>query len=184
MQTKLKHRLILWLALFSLAVVVLVSHSSGTPAIRENEKTYIVDQTGERWDITQAVFVAIMQAAPRYRPRGKLSTWIYRIVVNRCLNLRDSAAVRLRAKGGEAALVSLPADDDQQPDRLLERAERARRLQAAILALPQRQRLALILNRFEGLSYQQVAQVLGCSRKSVESLLVRAKRGLLRNLDH
>ncbi len=64
---------------------------------------------------------------------------------------------------------------------IAERAERAAILQAAIHALPERQRMALILSRFEGQSYEEVASVLDCSRKSVESLLVRAKKTLAKS---
>lgn len=63
MKTKYRHRWIFSLVLFAFATVVLVSQSSGTPAIKEGERVYILDQTGERWDITQAVSIGF---DPRY----------------------------------------------------------------------------------------------------------------------
>jgi RNA polymerase sigma-70 factor (ECF subfamily) len=129
-------------------------------------------------DITQSVFVSIMQSAGRYKPEAKLSTWIYRIVVNRCLNHRAKAYRRLRAQLTDRDFEAIPAPDDQQPDRILDRVERAAGLRAAIRELPERQRMALILSRFEGQSYEEIAGALCCSKKSVESLLVRARKTL------
>jgi RNA polymerase sigma-70 factor (ECF subfamily) len=128
-------------------------------------------------DITQSVFIALAESARRYRPEAKLTTWIYRIVVNRCLNHRARAGHRLRAP-----LEELPTSPEERPDQLLERAEQRAHLLAAVRALPDRQRLALILSRFEGQGYQAIADTLGCSKKSVESLLVRARRRLARDL--
>jgi len=132
-------------------------------------------------DITQSVFVTIMQSAGRYKPEAKLTTWIYRVVVNRCLNHRAKAGRRLRVRLGERDFEAIPAADENRPDRIAERAERAAILQAAIRALPERQRMALILSRFEGQSYEEIASVLGCTKKSVESLLVRAKKTLAKS---
>jgi RNA polymerase sigma-70 factor (ECF subfamily) len=133
-------------------------------------------------DITQSVFVTIMQSAHRYRPEAKPTTWIYRVVVNRCLNHRSRASRRLRASLSDRDLEALPASQEDQPDRMLDRAEQRGRLLFAIRELPERQRMALILSRFEGQRYEEIAGVLGCSKKSVESLLVRARRSLSRHL--
>ena len=129
-------------------------------------------------DITQSVFVTIMQSADRFRPDAKLTTWIHRVVVNRCLNHRAKASRRLRAHLTDRDFEEIPAADENRPDRALDHAERVARLQTVIRALPGRQRAALILSRFEGQSYDEIASILGCSKKSVESLLVRAKRAL------
>ncbi len=131
--------------------------------------------------IAQSVFVTIMQTAKRYKSEAKLTTWIYRVVANRCLNHRAKAGRRLRVHLGEREFEAIPAADENRPDRIAERAERVARLQAAIRALPERQRMALILSRFEGQSYEEIASVLGCSMKSVESLLVRAKKTLAKS---
>jgi RNA polymerase sigma-70 factor (ECF subfamily) len=133
-------------------------------------------------DITQSVFLTVMQSAHRYRPEAKLTTWIYRIVVNRCLNHRSQAGRRLLTFLSVRDLEQTPASDENRPDRILDRAERWARLMAAMRELPERQRIALILSRFEGQSYEQIAGALGCTKSSVESLLFRARRSLTRHL--
>ena len=129
-------------------------------------------------DITQSVFVTIVQSAHRYRPEAKLSTWIYRIVINRCLNYRSKVDRRLRVSATERELEDIPAPEEKRPDRLMDRAEQRASLSAAIQALPERGRMAVILCCYEGKSYKEIADLLGCSKKSVESLLVRARRSL------
>lgn len=130
-------------------------------------------------DITQSVFVSLMQSARRYRPEAKVTTWIYRLVVNRCLNHRSRARRRQRATSGDRrALEAASAPVWEQPDQLVERAEQATRLREALLLLPERQRMALLLRTDEGLSYVEIASVMGCSRSSVESLLFRARATL------
>ncbi len=133
-------------------------------------------------DITQSVFIKMMESANRYQPEAKLTTWIYRIVVNRCLNHQSSASRRLRMFLSEKELARISDSEEIRPDRIVERAEQHARLQAAMRKLPRRQRMALILSRFEGQCYKEIASVLGCSTKSVESLLVRARQSLFKNL--
>ena len=138
---------------------------------------YMGDEDDAR-DIIQSVFVSIAQSAQRYRPEGSLTTWIYRIAVNRCLNQRARAEHRLRVIPGDKDLENIPAADDQRPDRVFDRAGRAAEVPAAIARLPERQRMAIILRYFEDRSYGEIASALGCSRKSVESLLARARKSL------
>jgi len=135
----------------------------------------------EARDITQSVFVTIMQSAGRYRPEARLTTWIYRIVVNRCLDHRAGADRRMRTVLTDREIEQIPASEADRPDRIAQRAEQRAQLLAAIRELPKRQRLALILRRFEEQSYDEIAVALGCSRKSLESLLVRAREALARH---
>jgi RNA polymerase sigma-70 factor (ECF subfamily) len=139
---------------------------------------FLFDEEDAR-DITQSVFVAVMQSARRYTPDAKLTTWLHRIVVNRCLNHRSRASQRLRSPRDEHdRLERLPAPEEAQPDHLLEQARQATRLRAALLRLPERQRMALLLRRFEHMTYDQIAAALACSKSSVESLLFRGRRSL------
>jgi RNA polymerase sigma-70 factor (ECF subfamily) len=131
-------------------------------------------------DITQSVFVTMLESAHRYRPEAKLTTWIYRIVVNRCLNHRSRAGRRLRTSLSDHDFEKIQDAEENRPDRIVDRAERHARLSAAMRRLPQRQRMALIL-RFEGQRYEEIARALGCSKKSVESLLLRARRSLAKD---
>ena len=119
-------------------------------------------------DLTQSVFVTVLQSAHRYRPEAKLTTWLYRIVVNRCSNHRSRASRRLRTCLSERELAAIPAPEENQPDHIAEGSRRQARLQAAMLALPERQKMALLLSHFEGLSYEEIAEALGCSKSSVE----------------
>jgi RNA polymerase sigma-70 factor (ECF subfamily) len=140
-----------------------------------------VENDEDARDITQSVFVTIMQSADRYKPEAKLTTWIYRVVANRCLNHRAKAGRRLRSHLTEREFEEFPAADENRPDRIVVRAEQTATLLSAIGDLPERQRMAVILSRFEEQSYEEIASALGCSKKSVESLLVRAKRTLARS---
>lgn len=133
----------------------------------------------EARDITQSVFVTLTESARSYEPKAKLTTWLYRVVVNRCLNHRSAASSRLRATGDvQDRLDQVSAPKEAQPDRLVDQSRQAQRLRAALLRLPERQRIALALKLYEEMSYEEIAQALGCSKSSVESLLFRARRSL------
>ena len=99
-------------------------------------------------------------------------TWLYRIVINLCLNANRRPADLPLAAAGD------PADPAPDAGAALELAERDRRLAAAIDALPARQRAAIVLTYQEGLSNAEVAAVLDVSVSGIETLLVRAKRAL------
>jgi len=138
-------------------------------------------------DAAQDVFVSVFRAAPMYRPKAKFTTWLHRIAVNRCLDERASLRTRRRLLGDAAASsAGLPADrggvasasDADPADRQIERRQRAEAAVAAFEALPVRQRTAVVLSRFEGLGYAEIAAAMGCSVGSVESLLARAKSAL------
>lgn len=140
-------------------------------------------------DLAQDIFLKVYKAATHYTPQAKFSTWLYRVVVNHCLNYR-------RRQKKDALLTStdnsLPGEDkpslqlaeaqDQQPEKLLQQQELQEALKRAISELPERQRMAFILCRFEGLSYKEIAKVLGCSLSAVESLLFRSITSLKEKL--
>ncbi len=140
-------------------------------------------------DVAQEVFLQAYKSAGKFRQESKLSTWLYRIAVNRSLNfVRDNKWSR-RLKNLSALLESdaqqvdnLPAPDSSRPDIALERNERDRRLQKAIDSLPPEQRAAFVLHKYEGLPYREIAGILKCSLSSVESLIHRAKLNLQRKL--
>ena len=116
-------------------------------------------------DITQETFLRVYRSAGSYRPTAAFTTWLYRIVVNLCLD-------RARAP----RMVDLPEDAPapETADGPLLRAERLEAVRKAVAALPERQRIAVILHRFEGLSHAQIAAATGWSEPAVESLLTRA----------
>lgn len=133
----------------------------------------------EARDVVQDVFVTLLSQPSAYAPRARFTTWLWRVVANRCLNRRAKAGFRGGARSvGEAELHSLQDDPGRVPEAALLRAEEQARVRAAIEALPERQRLAVLLSRFEGLSYEEIADSLETSVSSVESLLFRARRAL------
>lgn len=118
-------------------------------------------------DVAQDVFVRVLEHAGRYRPTAQFKTWLYRIVANRCWDLRRRAR---RARLGLVLQEPMPPASTPDPAK----TERAERVRAAVAALPDRQRLALVLHRFGGLSHAEIASATGWSTRAVESCLVRA----------
>jgi|ERR1043165_2233333 RNA polymerase sigma-70 factor (ECF subfamily) len=123
-------------------------------------------------DTVQDALLRVWINAPRWRPDAAFRTWLYRIVVNLCLNARRRAP-NLPLDAAAHIAEQGPGADEQ-----LRLHERDRRLAAAISALPERQRAVIVLTYQEGLSNADVAQVLDISVSSVEALLVRARRTL------
>ncbi|MCX8043615.1 MAG: sigma-70 family RNA polymerase sigma factor, partial [Desulfobacterota bacterium] len=113
----------------------------------------------------------------RYTPDAQVFTWLYRIAANHCLNfIRDRKNQPLAQALPQDAAFDTPVHGCQF-DRL-EHEERAQAVRQAIDRLPKRQRMALLLLRFEGMSYRDIAQVLGCSVGAVESLVARGMASL------
>jgi RNA polymerase sigma-70 factor (ECF subfamily) len=138
------------------------------------------------------VFIRVWQAAKTYKPEAKFTTWLYRITANLCFNELKSARRRRwfsfhrSDEDGEHALEETLADSAPSAEDLLLEKERSREISDALQNLPDNQRMALVLKRYDDLSYQEIAQIIGCSVAAVESLLVRAKRTLqekLKNFD-
>ena len=145
-------------------------------------------------DLTQALFTDLVTLAPKYRSEGEVTTWLYRVTMNRCLNWAKSAGRRRRAplkeedlERGWARLQDLGAGEPWggggEPHQALERKQRWEAMERAFSELPPRQKLALTLKAFEGLSYHEIATAMETSRSSVESLLVRARRKLSEALE-
>lgn len=124
-------------------------------------------------DIAQDVFVAVFQAAGRWRDEASFRTWLWRTTAHRCLN-HQRRARREEARGApeDVAGQSASAHD---PVQSVEQARAAARLRQAFQALPDRGRLAVILVYFEGLSYEEASRAMDCTVSAIESLLVRAR---------
>lgn len=141
---------------------------------------FLGEEAGAR-DATQDVFVSLLSQARSYRPTATFSTYLRRVTVNRCINERARARVRRRVEAPGPTLEEV-ASRDPGPEALLERGETEAAVRAAVAALPDRQRMAVVLSRFEGLSYEEIARALDCSVSSVESLLFRARQKLAQTL--
>lgn len=126
-------------------------------------------------EVTQDVFLAIFQKADTFKGTSKVSTWIYRIVVNKSLNYLDKQS---RRPTSDEAIDVHHQLDFNHPGVQLKNQEASRYLFAAMDTLPANQKTAFILSYVEGLPQNQVADIMQKSLKSVESLLQRAKGNL------
>ena len=148
---------------------------------------FIGDRTQAK-DLAQEVFIRVWQAVGSYQPKAKFTTWTYRITANLCINELKSSRRRklfqfLRfGEDQENTIEEVLVDTSPSPEDLLLSREQSRRISDALQSLPDNQRLALILKRYDDLSYQEIAKILNCSVSAVESLIVRAKRALQKNL--
>jgi RNA polymerase sigma-70 factor (ECF subfamily) len=139
-------------------------------------------------DLAQETFLQVWRAAKSYQRKSKFTTWLYRICANLCLNEIKSARRKRWLLFFQNAPDSHPVeneillDESPNPEEVLLARERSRQIADALQALPENQRIGLILKRYEDLSYEEISRVLGCSVSAVESLLVRAKRTIQQNL--
>jgi RNA polymerase sigma-70 factor (ECF subfamily) len=132
-------------------------------------------------DIAQQVFIRVWKSARRYVPRAKFTTWLLKITRNLVFNeMRRSkrhAHVPLQSEPG-AEEIPLKDDTNPAPDASLLESELQRAIEDAIIQLPESQRMALVLRRYEQLSYEQIAEVLDLSVPAVKSVLFRARTEL------
>jgi len=128
-------------------------------------------------DVVQEAFLRVYRSAGRYRPTGRFSTWLYRILVNLCYDRLRAAKRRPRPLDEQ-----IPAPAGADAPEILHLADVARRVRQAVDALPKRQRTALTLHRYQRLSHAQIAEATGWSISGVESLLVRAYQRLRQEL--
>ena len=139
-------------------------------------------------DAAQDIFVKVYAASRQFRPEAKFSTWLYRVMINHCLNVLRARKRRrwlstFTSRESRHNLDHLSvADESGNPAAELEKAERIRVVQKAIDSLNSEQRTAIILHRYQGLSYKEIADIMQTSIASVESRLHRAKLALSRML--
>lgn len=136
-------------------------------------------------DVAQQVFIRVFKSKMTYQPRAKVKTWLYSVTVNACLNeIRRLRAEKNRrvsaftAVFGDEEAPSLGDEKAAAPSAPLETDEVARRVRLAVDRLPDQQRLALLLSRFHGCSYEEVAEALKTTIPAVKSLLTRARANL------
>lgn len=130
-------------------------------------------------DATQQVFLKLMTAIPQFRGEAEFSTWLYRLVVNVCM---DAARQRQsRPRIAEAArLEDFAAPGSQEDD--YARSQLAQSVRAAVSALPPKFRIAVLLRYFDDLSYEQMALALRCSMGTIASRLNRGHKMLAERL--
>ena len=147
---------------------------------------HLVGNADEAEDLAQEVFLRVYRARKKYHPSAKFSTWLFTIANNLALN-----ALRTRQR---KPTIPLPSQDSgplgprpaeqivrdrrSGPMQRLQRQELAALIRKALEGLNERQRLAVVLNKFEDMNYAEIAEVLGLTTKAVKSLLSRARLNL------
>lgn len=150
----------------------------------------IVQNNEEAEDVAQEVFIEIYESVGKFKGESKLSTWIYRIATTKALEShRKKKAVKrfafLTSLFGENDEIVHHPVEFEHPGVVFENKERAKILFVHINQLPDNQKVAFTLCNVEGLSYQEISEVMQLSLSSVESLLFRAKTNLRKPLkDH
>ena len=137
-------------------------------------------------DIAQQVFIRVWKSARRYVPRAKFTTWLLKITRNLVFNelrrAKRRAQVPLQPDPG-AEEIPLKDETNPAPDASLLEAELQRAIEEAIMQLPESQRMALVLRRYDQLSYEEIAEVLDLSVPAVKSVLFRARTELRSRLN-
>jgi RNA polymerase sigma factor (sigma-70 family) len=148
----------------------------------------IVQTPEDAEDVTQEVFVQLYESINSFKGESKLSTWLYRITISKAMDhLRKKKRKKRFAYiqslfGANDELIHDPPDF-VHPGVTLDNKEKARELFKAIDQLPEKQKVAFTLNRVEGLSYQEISEIMKLTVASVESLLHRARKNLRKILE-
>jgi RNA polymerase sigma-70 factor (ECF subfamily) len=149
----------------------------------------VVQNESDAEDVAQEVFIQVFRSIGTFKSEAKLSTWIYRITTTRALDLlrarkskkRFGLLKRLWETEEESPVENI--SDFNHPGVSLERKEEAAQLMTAIAQLPENQKVAFVLHKLEGLSYLEVAEVMGNTLPAVESLMHRARLNLRKILE-
>ena len=132
-------------------------------------------------DVTQQVFLKLMTAITQFRGHAEFTTWLYRLVVNVCID--EQRRQRRFLPFGDSEPMS-PVEDRRPQEKYYARLEIADSVKAAITELKPKFRLPILLKYIEELSYEEIAQVMGCSKGTVASRLNRGHKALAKRLVH
>ncbi|MDJ0624455.1 MAG: sigma-70 family RNA polymerase sigma factor [Desulfocapsaceae bacterium] len=139
--------------------------------------TRFLQNAADADDVVQEVFLQAWDKAHKYnRKRGRLSTWLYRIAVNKCID--HQRRQRFRSWVGLDDKQSTIADNRPSPFRKIEANQEVRVVQQAIAKLPQRQRMALLMSVIDDLSSTDIAVVMGANANTVNQLISRARKSI------
>ncbi len=151
----------------------------------------LLHNTDDAEDVAQDVFIEVFRSVENFRADSKISTWLYRIAVNRSLNFIRDNKKRKRVQwfddvveSKKETLNQLNQQSADDPESELENSQRALILHEAVDSLPENQRVAFTLNKYEDLAYKEISEVMNLSVSSVESLIHRAKKNLQKKLHH
>jgi RNA polymerase sigma-70 factor (ECF subfamily) len=145
----------------------------------------LVGNNDDAEELTQDVFLSLWKHADSLRGESKLSTWLYRVAVNKAINFKKRSGLFFQIKqlfsldaDNESIIDQLPAAAADSPDRQIEIREAQIQLADLLGTLPRRQREVYLLHKLEGLSYNEIAEQLHVSLGTIESLMHRAKENL------
>ncbi|MGI8898232.1 MAG: RNA polymerase sigma factor [Pyrinomonadaceae bacterium] len=138
------------------------------------------DQTAAS-DVTQQIFLKLMTSISQFRGESQFTTWLHRLVVNACI---DEQRRSKRYLGFGENLPVKHTSERKPAERCYERRELVDSVKAAISELKPKFRVPVLLKYVEGLSYEEIAEVLGCSKGTVASRLNRGHKELARRLAH
>jgi RNA polymerase sigma-70 factor (ECF subfamily) len=139
-------------------------------------------------DLTQEVFIKVFSSIEQFRGDSQLSTWIYRIAITKSLDhlraqkRKKRLAILKYFSGNEEKQIEIEAPKDQRPDALLYNSERMKVLNDVLNTLPENQRIAFSLSKYDEMSSKEIAEVLTTTVSAVESLIHRAKKNLEKKL--
>jgi RNA polymerase sigma-70 factor (ECF subfamily) len=131
-------------------------------------------------EAAQDVFLKLYRARTSYQPKSRFSTFLYRIATNHCLNMQARLERKLVQRGREVENEAAPRSGDQQHELGRKRLREA--LANALATLPERQRAALLLVHYEGLSYQEAAESIDVTEAALKSLIHRARSAMMLQL--
>ncbi len=145
-----------------------------------------VRNRGVAEELAQEIFLKVYENADGYHIRAKFTTWLYTIATNVCLNELRRPQYRVKHQSlhvpqnidGEGGEMEREIAVNNGPDRALENKVIERVIRESLEQIPEKQRIAFILNKYQELSYSEVADVLEISEKAVKSLIYRAKEAL------
>jgi RNA polymerase sigma-70 factor (ECF subfamily) len=136
-------------------------------------------------ELAQEVFLRVYRSRESYRAEAKFTTWLYRIATNLAVNHardtkleRSSQTVYLDAPDEESGTTPDVADDEPSVEQRLMRDERMAAIRTHVMALPERQRMAVLMHKYQGMDYRQIGDVLKLSESATKSLLFRAYQTL------
>ena len=140
-----------------------------------------VQQPEDAEEITQDVFIAVFRKPEAFRGDAAVTTWLYRIALNKCIDHLRSRQSRNKWTLRQLFSAQPPEAEPKElshPGILMENREKAGILFTAMKQLPERQHTAWVLSEMENISYKEISEIMNVSVSSVESLLVRARQNL------
>lgn len=147
--------------------------------------TRMLNNVDDAHDVSQQVFIRVWRSAARYEPSAKFTTWLFTIMRNLVFN-----ELRRRGRKREVSVEEQAEEHHQHltapardiPDSVTQQGELEKAIDKAIQSLPEKQRLAVSLRRYEDMPYEEICEILGMSLSAVKSLLFRARNDLKEKL--